>query len=83
MLVDVARRRGIRVILDPVPGHTSHRHPWFQESANTPGDDRYMREWIPNQGPRGGFYRANFFPIQPALNFGHVVKGPTGGAVKK
>lgn len=80
-LIDAARGRGMRVLLDLVPGHTSHRHPWFQESANTPDDHRYiwsdripspMREWIPNQGARGGFYRANFFPIQPALNFGYA-----------
>ncbi|WP_235995396.1 alpha-amylase family glycosyl hydrolase [Nonomuraea montanisoli] len=80
-LVEAARSRGIRVMLDLVPGHTSHRHPWFQESANTPGDHRYiwsdriaspMREWIPNQGRRGGFYRANFYAIQPALNFGYA-----------
>ncbi|NEW73709.1 alpha-amylase family glycosyl hydrolase [Streptomyces rhizosphaericus] len=80
-LIDAANSRGIRVMFDLVPGHTSHRHPWFQESANTPGDHRYiwsdriaspMREWIPNQGARGGFYRANFFPIQPALNFGYA-----------
>ncbi|MFI6324779.1 alpha-amylase family glycosyl hydrolase [Nonomuraea sp. NPDC050556] len=81
VMIEKARSRGIRVILDLVPGHTSHRHPWFQESANTPGDHRYiwsdristpMREWIPNQGARGGFYRANFYPIQPALNYGYA-----------
>ncbi|WP_433304543.1 alpha-amylase family glycosyl hydrolase [Actinoplanes sp. CA-030573] len=84
-LIDAARRRGIRILLDLVPGHTSHRHPWFRESANTPGDDRYiwsqevpspMREWVPNLGARGGFYRANFYPIQPALNFGYARPNP-------
>ncbi|AVT38613.1 alpha-amylase family glycosyl hydrolase [Plantactinospora sp. BB1] len=85
-LIDAARSRGIRVILDLVAGHTSHRHPWFQESANTPGDHRYIwsdriaspvRQWVPNQGRRGGFYRANFYPIQPALNFGYARPDPT------
>ncbi|MFD0205642.1 MULTISPECIES: alpha-amylase family glycosyl hydrolase [Saccharothrix] len=81
ILIDAARNRGMRVVFDLVAGHTSHRHPWFRESADTPGDHRYIwsdrvasptREWVPNHGKRGGFYRANFYPIQPALNFGYA-----------
>ncbi|GAA1946979.1 alpha-amylase family glycosyl hydrolase [Kitasatospora viridis] len=84
-LVAAAREHGIRVLLDLVPGHTSHRHPWFRRSAADPADDRYVwsdritapvHEWIPNLGPRGGFYRANFYPIQPALNFGYARPHP-------
>src|SRR5918911_4679543 len=31
-LIAQAAERGIRVLLDLVPNHTSDRHPWFQEA---------------------------------------------------
>ena len=54
-LVDAARERGIRIILDLVVGHTSIEHPWFQEelAASGPGPDgdRYIwREDEPEHG---------------------------------
>jgi alpha-glucosidase len=37
-LLSEAHRRGVRVIVDLVPGHTSDRHPWF-EAARASRDD--------------------------------------------
>ena len=42
-LVGAAGDRGIRVLLDLVPGHTSDRHPWFLESRS--GRDAERRGW--------------------------------------
>jgi len=47
-LVAQAHRRGIRVIVDLVPNHTSNQHPWFVESRSSranPKRDWYI--WIP------------------------------------
>jgi maltose alpha-D-glucosyltransferase/alpha-amylase len=46
MLVHEAHRRGLRVIADMIPNHTSDQHPWFQSSRNPshPEHDTY-RDW--------------------------------------
>ncbi|HTJ72934.1 MAG TPA: alpha-amylase family glycosyl hydrolase [Actinospica sp.] len=41
-LVEQAAERGIKVLLDLVPGHTSDQHPWFLASAADPDDHRYI-----------------------------------------
>ncbi|MGW2820076.1 glycoside hydrolase family 13 protein [Streptomyces sp. NPDC001443] len=45
-MVAEAHRLGLKVIVDIVPNHTSHRHPWFQEALRDgPGSaarDRYV-----------------------------------------
>lgn len=45
-LLDEAHRRGLRVITDFIPNHTSDQHPWFQASRNPrhPEHARY-RDW--------------------------------------
>jgi alpha-glucosidase len=50
-LVAEAGRRGIRVLLDLVPNHTSDRHAWFQDALSGRRRDFYV--WA-DPGPGGG-----------------------------
>ncbi len=49
-LVAEAHRRSIRVILDFVPNHTSHLHPWFVESRSARESEK--RNWYIWQDPK-------------------------------
>jgi alpha-glucosidase len=42
-LIEAAHRRGLRVILDFVPNHSSDRHPWFLESRSSRRNPK--RDW--------------------------------------
>ena len=83
-------KKGIKVLLDLVAGHTSDKHPWFQESLKAERNkysDYYIWteghtmpqpsfRWVDNSYPRNGIYLSNFFPIQPALNYGYYNPNP-------
>ncbi|WP_152047306.1 alpha-amylase family glycosyl hydrolase [Aureimonas psammosilenae] len=49
-LVEDAHRRGMRVILDFVPNHTSDRHPWFREARQ--GRKSRKRDWYIWRDPK-------------------------------
>jgi glycosidase len=90
-LFNEARTRGIRILLDLVPGHTSFEHAWFKESCKHERNqysDYYIwtdSGWtwdvpgfrlINGYAERNGSYITNFFYSQPALNFGFANPDP-------
>jgi alpha-glucosidase len=84
-LLDEAHHRGLRLILDFVPNHTSEQHPWFLESRSSRDNakrDWYIwrdqpNNWTSNFGGSawefdqltGQYYYHSFLKQQPDLNW--------------
>jgi len=83
--LEEAHHRGLRVILDFVPNHTSDQHPWFLESRSSlknPKRDWYLwrdqpNNWLSSFGgsgwefdeKTGQYYYHSFLKQQPDLNW--------------
>ena len=50
LLVEEAQRKGLRVIIDYVPNHSSNQHPWFIESRSSKINPR--RDWYIWRDPK-------------------------------
>jgi len=78
-LVTEAGARGIRIVLDLVPNHTSDRHPWFRERPDFyVWSDEVPNNWESIFGggsawkfddERGRYYLHNFAPGQPDVDW--------------
>lgn len=84
-----AKKRGIRILLDLVMGHTSIYHPWFRQSQKDeinehtdtyiwqPGSDPLLfkdGKFLSGMSQRPAMFRINFYAVQPALNYGYYHK---------
>ena len=76
-LIEQANARGIEIVLDLVPGHSSDEHPWFSDPAKR---DWYIWSEKPGEGTSvfggpawterdGGWYFHAFHIKQPNLNW--------------
>jgi alpha-glucosidase len=71
-LLAAAHRRGMKVIVDWVPNHTSDQHPWYMNSASSresPKRNWYVwRDAAPDGGPPNNWPSA-FKAVGPAWTF--------------
>lgn len=73
-LIAEAHKRGMKIIFDYVPNHTSDKHPWFMESKNKTGkrdwyvwDNNPDKAWEQPWG--GGSWRDVWFPYEDSYYY--------------
>lgn len=82
-LVSECKKRGLKIVIDLVIGHTSTEHKWFKESGKDERNEysdyyiwtdsifsKYKDKTIHGLYSRDGGYYVNYYACQPALNFG-------------
>ena len=90
-LFSLAHEKGMKILLDLVPGHTSDTHEWFLQAKKAEKSEvsgRYVFTDSVWEAPpeyrlmcgiceRDGNYLVNYFSSQPALNYGfHDITHP-------
>lgn len=84
-LIKEAHKKGLKILLDLVPCHTSEEHEWFKKSAlakKNEYSERYVwtndafdkgsgNPFVGGEKPRNGCYAISFFNCQPCLNYGY------------
>lgn len=85
-LFEQVHARGMHILMDLVPGHTSEEHCWFAASSKKEPNEyseRYIWTdcwykraegfpYIAGECERNGAYILNYFKCQPALNYGFL-----------
>jgi glycosidase len=83
-LMAEAHRRGLRVIIDLVPNHTSKYHSWFQAALDPDSEYRDWYVWSPTKpdpargwhpSDRGDWYYGFFWEGMPDLNYANPAVG--------
>ena len=74
-LASAAHRRGLRLVVDVVPNHTSSHHPWFRSALATPAGslERARYVFADGRGPGG---------TSPPNNWRSVFGGPAWSRVR-
>ena len=73
--MSAARERGLRVLMDVVPCHTSIEHPWFREHPDWYIWADQPNNWVAAFGGsawselNGRYYLHSFYPEQPDLDW--------------